>query len=116
MQYHDRLAVRERLGLGVDDLVDGGDQRIQHPFIVTRGCDRNAAKRTCRAPSAVDAPPAARAVEMRGWADVPGHRGCSPMSRLTELIRQAKEKDPVLGAELEREYWTRHRLNVSVGW
>jgi len=38
------------------------------------------------------------------------------MSRLTELIRQAKEKDPVLGAELEREYWTRHRLNVSVGW
>jgi adenine-specific DNA-methyltransferase len=28
------------------------------------------------------------------------------MSRLTELIRQAKEKDPVLGAELEREYRT----------
>jgi len=26
------------------------------------------------------------------------------MSRLTELIRQAKEKDPALGAELEREY------------
>jgi len=26
------------------------------------------------------------------------------MSRLTELIRQAKEKDPTLGAELEREY------------
>lgn len=26
------------------------------------------------------------------------------MSRLTELIRQAKEKDPELGAELEREY------------
>jgi adenine-specific DNA-methyltransferase len=28
------------------------------------------------------------------------------MSRLTELIRQAKEKDPALGAELEREYRT----------
>ncbi len=28
------------------------------------------------------------------------------MSRLTELIRQAKEKDPTLGAELEREYRT----------
>jgi adenine-specific DNA-methyltransferase len=28
------------------------------------------------------------------------------MSRLTELIRQAKEKDPDLGAELEREYRT----------
>lgn len=26
------------------------------------------------------------------------------MSRLTELIRQAKERDPALGAELEREY------------
>lgn len=26
------------------------------------------------------------------------------MSRLTELIRQAKEKDPALGADLEREY------------
>jgi len=28
------------------------------------------------------------------------------MSRLTELIRQAKQKDPALGAELEREYRT----------
>jgi adenine-specific DNA-methyltransferase len=28
------------------------------------------------------------------------------MSRLTELIRQAREKDPTLGAELEREYRT----------
>lgn len=28
------------------------------------------------------------------------------MSRLTELIRQANEKDPILGAELEREYRT----------
>ncbi len=28
------------------------------------------------------------------------------MSRLTELIRQAKEKDPALGTELEREYRT----------
>lgn len=28
------------------------------------------------------------------------------MSRLTELIRQAKDKDPALGAELEREYRT----------
>jgi len=28
------------------------------------------------------------------------------MSRLTELIRQAKEKDPAFGAELEREYRT----------
>lgn len=32
--------------------------------------------------------------------------GITGMSRLTELIRQAKEKDPDLGAELEREYRT----------
>lgn len=44
---------------------------------------------------------------MPGWWDARASwGGTASMSRLTELIRQAKEKDPALGAELEREYRT----------
>ena len=38
----------------------------------------------------------------RRWTEDVG--GGNRMSRLTELIRKTKEKDPDLGAELEREF------------